>query len=504
MLASACSSLPHRYISTDEPLVVDTLKQESSLPTSEIYSNYHGLRGHDDFIYFGGGKYNFYIGSYDLEPTSKNKSQITKRIASGAVSDSLFNISGLSIERFIKKTPHDTLTLHHSVYIIGLTDRTDVIGFTSYFPENYETELSYVRSYINEGLYSDVLTPIEIESFKFAGRDIELPNLCKWSGPSNLRCGENGQLSWTVHAEYNDAEFSKNVSIYDNTVLRKIEPMLSDTISVNFEESKTEAIKHVYRISSARRAMGVPPSIIVYYVAAPVRGQYVAATMSHYNDEAPKGELPLLLSEVMELSDDEISELPDIPDRSLVYPSRLIEFKTGIWVPVGNLSKTMHPSPFGAFQINLFPPFLSVNMRFIYNSKTSSFDFSSESEGPINVTSNVMAAGDLRINIPKYLSESNLLNSYIGVGVSSLLTNEKDPSKAGTNTPSTPGDLPESEHYSVETVGVVFGSSLIWQIHNKSRLGVFAEYNFAPYGLNKRVSSSLGSHAFSFGINFNF
>ena len=72
-------------------------------------------------------------------------------------------------------------------------------------------------------------------------------------------------------------------------------------LDVLFEGEKVKTVKQRVKIKLPKVVMGGSNELIVYYVMAKIRGRYIACVLSHYSDEAKEGELPHLLSEVMQL-----------------------------------------------------------------------------------------------------------------------------------------------------------------------------------------------------------
>ncbi|MEO6833827.1 MAG: hypothetical protein ABI378_14345 [Chitinophagaceae bacterium] len=163
-------------------------------------------------------------------------------------------------------------------------------------------ELAKHPDWIPDSLTSHAKPPI---IFDFCGRKIELPNICSWRGATALHCSRDGMMNWSIHPSLDEAkkycEFQEHA--YIGSHLFKIEK--EEIIPVSFEGTKVSAKKIRYHAKAGTNLLlntKGSRTLIVYYIATPVRGRFVCAVLSYWtSDRLEKNGLPSLLNEVMRL-----------------------------------------------------------------------------------------------------------------------------------------------------------------------------------------------------------
>ena len=125
-------------------------------------------------------------------------------------------------------------------------------------------------------------------------------------GTNNVQCPYYGQMNWSIHKNLQDATQTMN-NQYTVTKLKKGGKIVSEElVNVTFEGSEIKAKKIIYDIkgiNSLLVGMSGGKTLTIYYVASPVRGNFVSCVMSFWNnDTINKSGLPSLLEEVMKLN----------------------------------------------------------------------------------------------------------------------------------------------------------------------------------------------------------
>lgn len=161
-------------------------------------------------------------------------------------------------------------------------------------------EHSVVRQVLDSGAFLFPIVDQSAYEIVFCGRRIELGPACHWMSPHNCQCSGLGQMNWSVTSSAQRAQETLRWQLSRTIAERK--ELTIDTVDVVFEEIPTTAIRVAYKVPAVVRTVGMTGrSIIAYYVHAHIRGRDVYSVLSHYDDEAPEGELPPLLAEVMQL-----------------------------------------------------------------------------------------------------------------------------------------------------------------------------------------------------------
>lgn len=180
-----------------------------------------------------------------------------------------------------------------------------VFWFGYYGKQNKDFERKYVNLIWNDQIPKEVFEPMIIESIDFAGRKIELGNICQWTNINTVQCPYYGEMNWSVH---NTAESAKNAidNQFNVTKSKKGGRVLSEEdVDVIFEETETKAKKVIYDFTGAKSlfaGMSGGKTLTIYYVACKVRENYVSCCMSFWNnDTITESGLAPLLDKVMKI-----------------------------------------------------------------------------------------------------------------------------------------------------------------------------------------------------------
>lgn len=179
------------------------------------------------------------------------------------------------------------------------------IIFTSHNKNNGDFERKFVRLLLTNAIPHSVYVPTEIDSLNFADRWIKLGRICRWQGVNNVQCQGRGQMNWSVHKTLASAQnvITNHIKSVEE---RKGGKVATDTtVNVVFEGQAVKARKLVYDFTGVKGLLtqyAGAKYLTMYFVAAPVRGNYISCVMSHWDsDVIMDNGLPPLLNEVMKL-----------------------------------------------------------------------------------------------------------------------------------------------------------------------------------------------------------
>jgi hypothetical protein len=180
-----------------------------------------------------------------------------------------------------------------------------VVQFIAVNKRNKSFEQAMVSLLMEDGIPEENFAATTIDTINFAGRDIQLSSNCYWTGVNTVQCPYLGEMNWSVHKDLKDAQNSV-AQQYAITASKKNGKILSEEqVSLIFEGTETAAKKIIYDfkgVSSLLASMSGGKTLTVFYVAAPVRGNYVSCVLSFWNnDSITKTGLVPLLDEVMQL-----------------------------------------------------------------------------------------------------------------------------------------------------------------------------------------------------------
>jgi hypothetical protein len=168
-----------------------------------------------------------------------------------------------------------------------------------------EVEKILVRLVMDGKITASMLSSMNTDTVLFSGRKLYLGRNCVWRNVNTIQCSGHGEMNWSTHASLESAQAAIENQEKQNKSKKTYKSIIEENVPVIFEGKNAVAKRIVYDIkgvSSALVGMTGGKTLTVYYVAAPVRGNYVSCVLSHWNNDfiEPSG-LPGLLAEVMEL-----------------------------------------------------------------------------------------------------------------------------------------------------------------------------------------------------------
>lgn len=239
---------------------------------------------------------------------------------------------GLSIQESELKKSSPAIAATNFVFEQIDTLCGDILQYsTNYIVQNEKGNITHII-YMSVNKRCDelqqILTPLILEkkipesvynkkffnTLNFAGRKIELGTYaCGWTNVNCVQCPYHGEMSWSVHKDSADAALSVETQRYvtANCKMQAAQPTADEWVAVVFENQPLKARRITYRFEGETAALllntggGNTHSLTIYYVVAPVRGNYVSCILSFWNNdllEEASG-LPSLLEKVMQLKE---------------------------------------------------------------------------------------------------------------------------------------------------------------------------------------------------------
>lgn len=200
------------------------------------------------------------------------------------------------------------LVLRDSYYFVeNLDGRVTVIWFYAYKPIPKELERKMVSAIVNNNIPESCFNSRNTEMINFAGRELELSDICQWTDVNNIQCPYYGQMNWSSHATKESAEEAITTQLKITENRKGIKKLSEETINIIFEGKPTEALRVVYDLTGATSllaGMSGGKTLTTYYVSQEVRGKYLSCVLSHWNnDNINESGLPALLEQVMVLKE---------------------------------------------------------------------------------------------------------------------------------------------------------------------------------------------------------
>lgn len=176
-----------------------------------------------------------------------------------------------------------------------------IFGSLNKKDRNFEHE--FVKLVQNNAIPDSVFESLQIDSINFAGRKIELGASCHWMGVNNVQCPSYGQMNWSMHKTFEDAETDVNNQYLVIKGKNQGRIVSEETVDVVFEGTAIKAKKVIYDFKGIRSvllSMTGGKTLTIYFAASPVRQHFVSCVMSFWNSDVINANgLPPLLEQVM-------------------------------------------------------------------------------------------------------------------------------------------------------------------------------------------------------------
>ncbi|MDR1809217.1 MAG: hypothetical protein LBR34_02280 [Prevotella sp.] len=407
-------------------------------------------------------------------------------------SETSLDIENRVIESETALQNDSAMLLNRICYVLEKTAKNvTVIFFQTLNQRDVVLEKLIVEMYLKNEISACILPSNVAKSIVFAGDSLQLGNACYWKSPHNLYY-DGGQVSWSEFSSYESALLDINNCIRANSAQANI--LQEEEIDVLFWGIPSTAYRVVYMPDT-----GYYP-LIVYYVVQMINGHYVSCLLSNYGYNRNDYELATLLRQFMD-----IPRLPETAQSPFDYPAReerpvdkerewfyAFEIKAGTMLPVGLMRNNFSTAPFAGFSIN-WPTSnaisIGLGIQFAFPVNAQRFSFYSKGD-EYSVKAPAMINVGLNLKHNKTVTQNVFLRPSIGLGFSSLSTNQKDEAASSDN---------ETVYYSVETFYLTGGCALQYK-----KFGVFAEYQYAPYSIAGKVREHFGNSLVNVGLTFSF
>ncbi len=198
------------------------------------------------------------------------------------------------------------LTQNTSYYFVENSNKTiTIVSFNKINYQNKKFERNFVNLILSNKIPQECFDRMSIENINFAGRKIKLMSSCYWTNINTVQCPYYGEMNWSVHKELEDAKQSTENQLLVTKSRKGGKVISEEIVNIIFEENEIQAKKVIYDIKGVNSllvGMSGGKTLTIYYVASPVRGNFVSCVMSFWNnDQIGESGLPPLLDKVMKL-----------------------------------------------------------------------------------------------------------------------------------------------------------------------------------------------------------
>ena len=178
-------------------------------PKKTDFRGMHGIQDEKGKLFFEYRGYNIVVneakGDIDKEKTVNN---IIKENKLGTIlanfTDSIENKKFRVIETLYTDKNHSNINVNNACYITTASkNRVQYLLFQTMSQRDYLLEKAIIESFYKGELDQYTQIGNDASEINFAGRTIQLGNLCRWISPNNIHC-EGGQVSWSEFPSYQE------------------------------------------------------------------------------------------------------------------------------------------------------------------------------------------------------------------------------------------------------------------------------------------------------------
>ncbi len=219
-------------------------------------------------------------------------------------SDSTIDLQNYYVHK--SDTVQDTIVYATSYYFFRTKeDEISAITFSSFNAEDVEFEKQFIQLVLDDKIPNDIYSSGMTDSVNFGGRILHLGGKCRWMNINNIQCSGYGQMNWSVCKDKETSEIVLETQRQLSMTQGHGKVVSDEIVDVIFEEVDTKARKIIYDftgVTSALVGMTGGKTLTIYFISAPVRGNYISCVMSFWNNDLIRASgLAPLLEEVMKL-----------------------------------------------------------------------------------------------------------------------------------------------------------------------------------------------------------
>ncbi len=266
------------------------------------FSNFHGVQISETRVELEGEGMAFLIEKVDLPPTLNSLNKIKNAyMPDGDIyalqettlpTPNLILLGGEAIGNEFSTTAllFEVPAKDSSIYVIGVE---------SAFMLEFERAGKLVKYIIENGIPEYVVTGKAANTIDFAGRPIELGNVCDWQAPHHVACKGLGELQWSLFNSREDALLASQINMAITEVQTQKLLLKEENVKITFEGKPASAVRVSYLTD--RPSVEGSNELVAYYVVTSVRGHHIFCKISFYKDQAGESGLSPLAAKVIAL-----------------------------------------------------------------------------------------------------------------------------------------------------------------------------------------------------------
>ena len=271
-------------------------------PQKELFKYFQGYAQDYTTFYFEGEGYQMAIKYSFGEARPEAYQKVLKKIAKNA--DIIHEeLNGNPVNNYVALETNDKKEVVKQQIVYFFPYRKDIvtvaIGHLGSLDTAFTNQLA--ASVFYDSICSAKLIDPHARNLDFEGRSIPLPPHYQWMGACNLQTSVYGQVNWSEYRNMEDAVKNKELQKAGNEEIRMMKILSEEKVPVVFEGKEVVADKVEYKAKVPKFMAGGSNVLIVYYVAAEVRGKYIHCVMSYFDNQAPVYDVAPLIKQIMSL-----------------------------------------------------------------------------------------------------------------------------------------------------------------------------------------------------------
>lgn len=268
--------------------------------SDKLFRNFHGLVTSPTRVDMDGEGVHIYVERLDMDTTKKSIYKIKQRY----VPDGEFINIGVGQPKLPGRVIMDgrgiTSDFSSTILLFAIPVKDSgivVVHCESAFLLDFNKAGIYANAIAKNGVPSYVFTDTTANVVDFAGREVELGNICGWQSPNHVSCPGLGDIEWSLYNTESDAKFASDVKVAILNVYMPEQLSQEDNLPVSLDGFMAKATRAIYRAPANDQGH---EKLIYYLVNGKVRGHYVFAVISFYADEATEDGLSPLAAKILQ------------------------------------------------------------------------------------------------------------------------------------------------------------------------------------------------------------
>lgn len=289
---------------TKLPLAVNSAASQEYVENArgKKFANYHGVLQSPTTLELEGDGTFIRIERVDLPPSQKSLNKIKNAYMPDGDVYRFENITFPEPNYILMggRAIGETYATTSLLYELPAPDSTMyAMFFESAYLMDHDRTAEQAKEIAKNGFPEYVITPQNANVIDFAGRSIELGNVCTYAGPHHVKCEGLGEMKWSLFSNAEDANTMAQIQMALTEAQAEQVLQKEEKVKVTFEGKSVTASRLTYKASPQQE--GGSDKKITYFMSSTIRGHHTYCELSFYSDEAKANGLSPLASKIIAL-----------------------------------------------------------------------------------------------------------------------------------------------------------------------------------------------------------